>query len=195
MKIFLCLLTLAGCTLAQLNQLTPVEKAEGWILLFDGSSLKGWVENGQAKWRVQDGAILAEEGGNGWLRSEGSFSDFVLKCEFRTHEKGNSGIFLRAAKDGQPHVTGYELQIWNYNEEFPTGSFVNHVASKGGRLKGDEWNSYQVTARGDQWVVKLNGETVLETRDGKASQGHIGLQSNKDRIEFRSMKLKPLGLR
>jgi Domain of Unknown Function (DUF1080) len=48
-----CTLTLALVTswsaFAADNHLTPQEKAQGWILLFDGKSLKGWDSGGQAQ--------------------------------------------------------------------------------------------------------------------------------------------------
>jgi len=44
-----------------------------------------------------------------------------MKCDFRTAADGNSGIFLRSAKEGNPHETGYELQIFDQHPQFPTG--------------------------------------------------------------------------
>lgn len=176
------------------NTLTQKEIDEGWILLFDGESLFGWQPQGTAEWMVENGAITTRPGPYGWLRSNSQFADYVLKLEFRACENCNSGVFLRSATTGEPHVTGYELQIWTGNQKFPTGSLVNHAATMKGKFKGDVWNQYEVTVQGDRFLIKLNGKTVLDARDGKSKIGHIGLQSNKDKIEFRNMKLKPLGL-
>lgn len=184
----------AGLVCAQPNTLTPAEAVEGWLLLFDGESTYGWRAMGGAQWRVENGALVAE-GESGWLRSSAAFADFHLKCEFRTVAGGNSGIFLRSAPQGQPHVTGYELQIWDQHEKFPTGSLVNHVRAKPAAIRPGQWQSYEVEYRGEQIVVRLDGQTVLEAREGKTRVGHIGLQYNKgNRIEFRNIKLKPLGL-
>ncbi|MEZ5402981.1 MAG: DUF1080 domain-containing protein [Bryobacteraceae bacterium] len=76
--------------------------------------------------------------------------------------------------------------------KYPTGSLVNHVSTAKGKFIGDQWNTYDVTVKGDHFVIKLNGKVVLETDQTKSSRGHIGLQSNKDRIEFRNLKIKPL---
>jgi hypothetical protein len=175
------------------NTLTQKEIDDGWILLFDGESLFGWQPQGTAEWMVENGAITTKPGPYGWLRSGSQFADYQLKLEFRACENCNSGVFLRSATNGQPHVTGYELQIWTGNAKFPTGSLVNHATAKA-KFNGDVWNQYDVTLQGDHFVVKLNGKTVLDAHDGKSKVGHIGLQSNKDKIEFRNMKLKPLGL-
>ncbi|OYW16757.1 MAG: hypothetical protein B7Z55_13910, partial [Planctomycetales bacterium 12-60-4] len=110
---------------AQTNQLTPKEIADGWLLLFDGESTFGWTVEGAAKWRVADGSIVADSGGYGWLRTNTQFGDYSLKVEFQTAADGNSGVFLRSAKGKDPHVTGYELQIFDAHPKFPTGSILD----------------------------------------------------------------------
>src|SRR5690606_41956754 len=46
------------------NQLTDQEKAEGWVLLFDGKTTQGWKgynrDDVQDAWSVVDGAISLE---------------------------------------------------------------------------------------------------------------------------------------
>src|SRR6266545_1667135 len=137
------LLLLAAAALAAQNPnaLTPKEAAEGWILLFDGATLFGWTPEGKAQWRVGiGGEMVADAGEAGWLRSNAAFADFVLKVEFRTGATGNSGIFLRSARTGAPHETGYELQIWNQHPKFPTGSLVNHIAAKKVMPEANQWH-------------------------------------------------------
>jgi hypothetical protein len=189
-----CLAT--GLLTAQTNKLTPQEASEGWLQLFDGESLFGWTPEGAADWKVVNGVLTAETGGAGWLRHNAEFGDFELKLEFRTAADGNSGVFLRAATTGAPHLTGYELQIFDKHGQFPTGSLVGHAAAKGAGIKPNEWQAFHVTAEGQRWIVRLDGRTVLDTRDGKSAVGHIGLQFNQDKkIEFRNLKLRPLGLK
>jgi hypothetical protein len=194
---FAALFALAGSALGQQNTLTASEIEQGWVLLFDGETMFGWTAEGDGKWSVEDGALAGDPTTFGWLRSGGAFGDFVFRCEFRTTEAGNSGIFLRSAREGQPHVTGYELQIWNKNPnpKFLTGSLVNHATAEGARFKPDEWNAYEVKAEGDRYQIKLNGKLVLDTRQNKSRAGHFGLQVNRTPIAFRNLKLKPLGLK
>jgi hypothetical protein len=191
------LLILSAATLfcQQPNTLTPKEAADGWILLFDGESLFGWTQEMAAKWRVADGAIIADAGDYGWVRTNSVFADYVLRCDFKTTADGNSGLFLRSSKEGKPHETGYELQIFDTHPKFPTGSLVMHVPATGGKIKPNQWQTFEVTVQGDRFIVKLDGKQVLDARDPKSKIGHIGLQYNKDKkIEFRNIKLKPLGL-
>ncbi len=186
---------MAASLAAQTSTLTPKEISDGWVLLFDGASTFGWTQEGKAQWRAE-GGILVPDGGAGWLRSNATFADFVLKCDYRTGADGNSGLFLRSASQGAPHETGYELQIWNQHPKFATGSLVNHIAAKKVQPAPDTWHSFEVEAAGDHFIVKLDGKKILDGHDGKSKVGHIGLQFNTGKpIQFRNIKLKPLGLK
>ena len=166
----------------------------GWTTLFDGKTLAGWTPEMGAKWHVADGTIVADAGEYGWLRGNQAYANFELKLEFRTAANGNSGIFLRSAKEGNPHETGYEVQIFDTHPKFPTGGIVNHVPpSAKVPIKPNQWMSYDIVAKGDHFVVKLDGTKTLDWHDGKSASGYIGLQYNKDKkIEFRNIKIRAL---
>ena len=195
------LLLLGGLAGAQTpNSLTAKESAEGWMLLFDGKSLNGWqalptsapANNGD--WKVENGAIVCPGTSPGWLgTTAASYSDYVLRLEFRGGEKVNSGVFLRSQKEGQPHITGYELQIWDYQPAgFNTGSLVNSLKASPTKVLPDQWNSYEITAKGDHFLVVLNGKTLLDASDSKHASGMVGFQCQRDNhIEFRNIKILP----
>ncbi|MDA1313393.1 MAG: DUF1080 domain-containing protein [Acidobacteria bacterium] len=178
------------------NALTPAEVEQGWILLWDGKTEYGWEWHGDARWKVEDGLLKSDGGANGWLGTTTSFGDYELTLDFRTAVDGNSGVFLRSAREGEPHKTGYELQIFNRQPEgYNTGSLVYYAKAQPAQFIGGQWNSYHVRAVGERFVVKLNGREVLDVNDSSHSAGVIGLQYNKDKpVEFRNIKLKPLGL-
>ena len=106
---------------AEPNTLTAKEKAEGWELLFDGKTMKGWRDfNGKGltgPWTVEDGAIRAEgegDDGNGYIVTEREFADFHLKWEWKISRGGNSGMLYHVVEGPQydvPYVTGPEYQI------------------------------------------------------------------------------------
>jgi hypothetical protein len=186
--------SLAGMASAQRpNTLTREESKGGWKLLFDGKSLDGWEPHGNGDWSVQDGSLVCGGTSPSWIGTAEKFGDYVLKLEFKGPEKVNSGVFLRSEKEGQPHITGYELQIWDYQPAgYNTGSLVNTAKASPVKIKGDQWNQYEITAQGDHFVIVLNGEKLLDTKDGKHSSGVIGFQCQKDqRIEFRNIRVKP----
>src|ERR1700760_4583821 len=81
------------------NILSKTEKNEGWQLLFDGSSTKGWHMYGQPTagiWTVKDGAITPDttQKGHGDLLTDGVYDNFDLKLEWKMSPKGNSGILF-----------------------------------------------------------------------------------------------------
>jgi hypothetical protein len=179
------------------GQLPPKDAADGWLMLFDGESLFGWAPQGTAKWSVAGGVLSAEGGEDAWLRHNAVFGDFLLRMEFRLPTKGaNSGVFVRSAKEGAPHETGYEVQIWDANPKFATGSLVNHASARKVTLKPATWHVYEIQAEGDRFQVRLNGKQVLDARDSKSQAGHVGLQYKAgNKLEFRNIRLKPLGLK
>jgi len=193
----LCLLLAIPFLLsAQVNSLSPAEVSDGWILLFDGETLFGWTAENGVQFTAGNGVLLGDGTADGWLRTNSSFADFDLKLDFRAGAKCNSGVFLRAGAGATPTGTVYEVQIWNEHPDYPTGSLVNLAAARGGNFTPDEWNTMEMRVEGDHWVVSVNGKQVLDTRTGKAKAGHIGLQFHPgSRIEFRNVKLKPLGLK
>ncbi|WP_254507376.1 3-keto-disaccharide hydrolase [Anatilimnocola floriformis] len=177
--------------------LTADELKDGWISLFDGETLFGWKPHSKADWKVHNGAIVVAGGEKGLLCTHVQFSDFELKVDFRAALGTNSGVFLRTSPVvGMEDVTTkcYELNIAPPDNPFPTGGFV-------GRKKGvevpdsREWQSFHVTLVGGQAKVELNGKTVLEYTDEKPiGRGYIGLQYREGQVEFKNIKLKPLGL-
>jgi len=146
------------------NKLTPQELADGWILLFDGETTFGWTAASKANWRVADGIISVSEGEPGLLHTTSPFANFVLKVDFRNPQQTNSGIFLRtAAAPKNPATDCYELNIADETvSPFPTGSFVQRKKGEG-RHDSTNWRSYEVTAVGGHFVVKLDGQTVVNT--------------------------------
>jgi hypothetical protein len=191
------LLLSAGFAVAQSqpNTLTARDSAAGWKLLFDGSSLKGWEAHSDADdWKAEGGSLKCGGTKAGWLGTTDSFSDYVLRMEFRGTDSVNSGVFLRSQKEGQPHITGYELQIWDSQPAgWNTGSLVNSLKAEPTKIRGGEWNQYEVRAEGDHFTVVLNGKTLLDGRDSKHSEGVIGLQCQpRNPIEFRNIAIQPL---
>jgi hypothetical protein len=178
------------------NSLTAEELKQGWILLFDGESLYGWKAASQANWEVADGAIRVSEGEKGLLNTTTQFADYELKLDFRAPTDTNSGIFLRTSPQPKdPASDCYELNIASPAESpFPTGSFVGRQKGTAANVN-DGWHSYHVTASAGKFNVKLDGEMVLDYDDPKPlGRGFIGLQLNHGPVEFRNIKLRPLGL-
>jgi hypothetical protein len=169
----------------------------GWILLFDGETLIGWTPGMEANWAAKDGVISVSEGKAGLLCTNSEFADYELKVDFRSPEQTNSGVFLRTPLSPKNTTSDcYELNIAPPSNPFPTGGFVQRKRAEGAEPKYDDWNSYDVNVDSGHFVVKLNGRQVLDYTDPKPQpRGFIGLQLNEGRVEFRNIKLRPLGMK
>jgi hypothetical protein len=200
LRTFLCLAVVGVVTAGRgaPASLTAEEIRDGWIRLFDGSTLFGWAPREAGEWTVEDGVIVSLPGkGTGLLSTTTEFADFELQLEFWVTGKANSGVFLRCATEGLITAgNATEVNICDDHRRWPTGS-INEVAQNPGPVSTvDRWNHYQITAVGDLFTVRLNGQTTVEARDPRFRRGTIALQRFDDQgeIRFRNVKLRPLGL-
>jgi hypothetical protein len=108
--------TAAGTAAEQPNTLTAAESAEGWRLLWDGSSFAGWRGLGRDSvptqhWKIQDGTIYKVPSGDvpkapdgqplagGDLMTVDAFQDFELSWEWKISEGGNSGLKYNVSEE------------------------------------------------------------------------------------------------
>jgi hypothetical protein len=160
---------------AELNHLTPEEKAAGWKLLFNGKDLSGWRQYGKQAppgpgWQVQDGILkkLAKQKGSDIITTE-KFDDFEFYWEWRINPKGNNGIkyLVTEARTAGP---GHEYQMIDEDGGdaggplHQTASFYDVLppAEKKPLKKAGEWNSSRVLIKGNHVEHWLNGAKVLE---------------------------------
>ena len=152
----------------------------GWTTLVDGNSgMENFSPVGEANWRAEGGAIVADKGKGGYLVSKNSYKDFQIKAEFWADHTTNSGIFIRCtdpAKIGA--VTCYEVNIFDQRPEpdYGTGAIVNVAKVSPMPKAGGKWNTYEVTAKGSQLTVVLNGVQTVNVQDGKLPEGRVALQ-------------------
>ncbi|WP_370459933.1 DUF1080 domain-containing protein, partial [Bacteroides sp. 519] len=112
---------LSSCSEKPQNTLTEQEIADGWKLLFDGSTMNGWRDyNGTAltePWHVVDGCIQAKgEGsdGTGYIVTDKEYANFELQWDFKLSKGGNSGMLYHVVERPEfkvPYVTGPEYQL------------------------------------------------------------------------------------
>ena len=119
----------------------------------------------------------------------------TFHIEFRSAPGTNSGIFLHTPlKPKDPATDCYELNIADSDNPFPSCSLVKRSQDRLATSIASDWQTYDVTVLGDKVIVNLDGVQVLEySRTPKPLyRGHIGLQLNEGKVEFRNIKLKPL---
>ena len=103
-----------------------------------------------------------------WLISEAEYSDFELQFEFKLGPQGNSGCALRTPASGDPAFDGLELQMadYRYNTKAAdselTGGLYRALAPVKQVYKPEKWNRYEITLKGPQVRVVLNGTVILD---------------------------------
>ena len=169
------------------NELTPAEKQEGWVLLFDGKTNEGWRGVNKdifpAGWEVVDGTLHCKGSGMGEAGAEDGgdilydkeFSNFHLKFDWKIGEGGNSGIFYlgKEVEDWPIWKTAPEFQVLD-NDKHPDAILGENGNRKAASLydlipadpqntrPAGEWNSAEILVYKGTVVHKQNGETVLE---------------------------------
>jgi hypothetical protein len=93
------------------------------VSLFDGKSFAGWTGDTNKTWRIEDGALVggtlaAKIPRNEFLRSERSYTNFVLRLKFKlvgTPAGGfiNGGVQVRSqpAKNPPNEMIGYQCDM------------------------------------------------------------------------------------
>jgi hypothetical protein len=179
---------------------------DGWVSLFDGKNLDNFAPIGDANWRVENGSIVADKG-NGFLVSKNSYGDFQLRAEFWVESDSNSGIFIRCSDRAKvTAANAYEVNIWDARPDpsYGTGAIVDVAKVSPMPKAGGQWNVYEITAKGPQLTVTLNGIKTVDASDSKHANGPIALQhgpGNKDEkgvvndrgvVKFRKVEIRPL---
>ena len=200
-----CSIAIVAALAALLVSCAPMRGGSGWATLIDGErGLENFNQVGDANWHAQDGAIVADKGKSGFLVTKNTYQDFELRAEFWAETDTNSGVFIRCADAAK--ITGancYEVNIWDIRPEpkYGTGAIVDLAAvpvpvvyNAGGR-----WNTYEISAKGDQLTAKLNGVQTASARDSKHPSGYIALQmgpgvkgAQGGPIKWRNVRIRPL---
>jgi hypothetical protein len=169
------LLTAILGTVATAGRAEEKKPEDGFVSLFNGKDLTGWVYKSAPKESlegktathdervvVKDGAIVMnakdknDKGGIKDLYTVKSFDkDFVLRLEFRAAPKADSGVYIR----------GPQLQVRDY----PTVGPYKTV-----KFRDADWNDLEITVKGSVVTTTVNGKTLtdkdtleLTVKDGK----------------------------
>ena len=174
------------------NYLSPDERADGFILLFDGKTSIGWRGFNQSSfplnWRIDEGTLHmvgvdnmseAQKADRADIVYSREFSNFILKLEWKISPKGDSGIFYlgKEIQDAQQFdyiwKTAPEMQILD-NQGHPDANKGNN----GKRLAGSlydlipanpqnakpvgQWNQVEIHVKDRLVKHILNGEEVVK---------------------------------
>ncbi len=189
----------AGIAATQVAPPASSQTGPGWVSLFDGKAIGSeWDQVGTTNWRIEDGAIVADKRtgeGAAHLVTKAKYKDFQVYVEFWSSDDANSGIFLRC--QDATKITDrscYEVNIFDQRKDptYGTGGIVNFVEVSPMPKAGGKWNTFEITAKGRQITVLLNGQKTVELNNGLFAEGPITLQHGDGVIKFRKVAVKPL---
>jgi hypothetical protein len=189
--------TLFGCS--------SQPSGSGWITLIDGDKgLENFNRIGDANWRAEGGAIVADKGKGGHLVTKESYKDFEIYAEFYAETSTNSGIFMRASDPKNiGAANSYEVNIYDLRpgQEYATAAIVDVAAVPVPIIykAGGRWNTFEIYAKGADMTVKFNGAVSAAAQNGKFPAGPFSLQfanGPKDApggaIKWRKVMIRPL---
>lgn len=174
----------------------PVPAAEGHVYsLFDGKSLHGWTVENDCEAAVEDGRLVLQSG-NGWLRSDHTYSDFVLHVEWRALQAENydAGIYVRAGADGEP-FPGRAFQINLLQGKEGHVPRLDGAVTSGLVNPAGEWNAFEIAAIGSRLSLRINGQPAYEVDGLTIPSGYVGVQvevPKGGRFEFRNIRIAEL---
>ena len=200
--------------------LLTVSCHHGREYLFNGKNLEDWIiyvgdssVEPEDFFYVNEGVIETVGIPNGYLKTVRSYSNYRLHVEWRyPDEPVNSGIMV--------HITGPDL-LWpaHYQGQLKhlnAGDFIVHGIGEKATIRdtvytssqdlkpvvpkehpsnekqAGEWNSFDITCRGNTVELRVNGLLQNVATDCSLTSGNIGLQAEGCRIQFRNLWVEPI---
>jgi hypothetical protein len=198
------------------NKILAKHGTDGFKSIFNGRNFNGWkgpVQN----YEIDDGAIRCKKGKGGTIHTVDTYADFAVRFEFKLPPGGNNGLALRYPGSGDTAYVGMcELQVLDdsapkYAKLDPRqyhASVYGQVAARRGYQRAvGEWNFQEVTVKGPNIKVELNGTVILDADTSKVKDfmykaekfkgrtrksGHFGFAGHSSAVEFRNVSMKRL---
>lgn len=159
------------------NTLTPKEKSDGWVLLFDGSTTKGWHgfnrQGVPVGWEAKDGA-LTRVSKTVDLVSDNEYANFDLQFDWKIAPNGNSGLMfhvVESPKYAESYFTGPEFQLLdnlghpdgkNGKDRWAGANYALHAPSQDTTKPVGEWNACRLVVNKGHVEHWMNGVKIVE---------------------------------
>ncbi|MCW5978147.1 MAG: DUF1080 domain-containing protein [Bryobacteraceae bacterium] len=206
--------------LAQTAERKPIQlfngkDLSGWThyLWNDQTKQQDTTTPASAVWSVKDGILICQGKPVGYLRTVDEFQDYKLTLEWRWPagtKSGNNGVLIHTTTPnalgvwpksievqlamgnaGDFWVIGTNLLVPNMEQRRKDRRFVNLTDDS--EKPAGEWNTMEITAKGDEIDVVVNGQVVNHAMQCNVTRGAIALQSEGAPIHFRNIYLTRLG--
>ena len=191
------------------NTITEKERKEGWSLLFDGISTKGWRGACMDKfpekgWVIGNGTIsVIPKGGGGDIVTTGKYKDFELTFQFKLTDTANGGIkYYVTENEYEKGALGLEYQVLDddkhpdaklgINGDRTLASLYDLQPAKGKRPNAiGEWNKGRIVAKNNKIEHWLNGIKVLEY--GRGSKEYLDWVAKSKFKDMKNFGMTPAG--
>lgn len=204
------------------NTLTSLEAKQGWKLLFDGKTTKGWSnfksDTIGKGWQVKDGALtIVDPGKAGDIVTSEKYDWFELQLDFKVEKGQNSGIMFHVAETGEATWhSGPEIQIYDHPLEKGvevTGFLYQlYTSSVDASKPAGEWNHMEIVVAPKLCWTKVNGTKYYEYELGskdfwdriakskfaehpefaKLNKGRIAIQGDHGHVAFKNIKIRTI---
>ncbi len=212
------LLALTGCQSTCCQAADHSTPPPGFHSLFNGKDFTGWA-GPLNNCEVKDGCILWKRGDGGTIYTKEEFTNFVVRLEFKLPPGGNNGLAIRYPGKGNTAYDGMtEIQVLDDNYEKVKGKIDPRqahgsiygmvAAARGYQHPIGEWNFEEVTVKGSNIKVELNGTVILDADVSKIdmdnvmahskhpgkdrTSGFFGLAGHDDPVQFKDLLIKKL---
>lgn len=189
---------------------------KGWVDILPSPDLKGWKRvpvpvgsklSARNPWSVESTTLVCDGIGlHEMLLYDREMRDGIFHVEWRFHKlekkadekpaKYNSGIYVRNSPDGK---IWHQAQVGNKNVGFLFGDTLVDGVVKRVRIdgkvpqRGNEagaWNIYEITCKGSEITLWINGAVTTHWTDCQVPAGHLGLEAEGYKIDFKNLKFK-----
>jgi len=196
-----------------------VSAQEGFVSLFNGKDLTGWVPMGTPDaFTVKEEAIYTTGAGPypSWLRSAKPYENFVLRFEYRTEGWYEGGVLIHAPVDGPgsgspthssalgvPSALGLKIHLRHDRHEYgarsPGAMYDVAAPRRLVNLPSGQWNQCEVECNWPLLCVTLNGTLIhdinMDANDVlryRLRRGFLGVQNIGCRAYFRNIQIRTL---
>jgi hypothetical protein len=166
-------------------------------------------------WSVADGYVRCIGKPNGYMATEKQYGDYVLKVRWRFPKDGkggNSGVLLHVQEKDEVWPTSIEAQMYagragDFWLIYPPAAKLDidparqdpkqarhyfRIPKEEIEKPFGEWNEYEITCRGGDVTLVVNGHKANEGKNGNLTKGRIALQSEGAEVHFKDVVIRSI---